>query len=48
MWDTHNKLQHGDNYNHWKILDLHLDFIYFYFFWPYAKPNPTQLPKHRT
>jgi len=22
MSDTHNKLQHGNNHNHWKILDL--------------------------
>jgi len=25
MSDTHTKLQYGNNYNHWKILDLLLD-----------------------
>ena len=31
MSDTHNKLQYGINYSHWKILDLVLDFSYIYF-----------------
>jgi len=29
MSDTHNKLQHGNNYNHCKILDLVLDQSFF-------------------
>jgi len=32
----------GNNYNHWKILDLVLDLNYF------SSPNPTHLPKHQT
>jgi len=40
MSDTHTKLlQFGNNYNHWKILDLALDFNYFSF----VNPNPTHL-----
>ena len=31
MSDIHNKLQYGNNYNHWKILDLVLDVNYFSF-----------------
>ena len=31
MSDTHDNLQYGNNYNHWKILDLFLDLNYFYF-----------------
>jgi len=26
MSDTHNKLQYGNNNNHWKVLDLVVDF----------------------
>ena len=37
MSDTHNKLHHGNNYNHWKILDLVLDLNYFSF----SNPNQT-------
>jgi len=42
MSDTHNKLQYGNNYNYWKLLDfvLNLNFISF------TDPNPTHLPKH--
>jgi len=28
MSDTHKKLQYGNNYNHWKILDLVLDIFF--------------------
>ena len=42
MSDTH-KLQYGNNYNHWKILDLVLDLNYFSF----SNPNPTHLPKQQ-
>ena len=38
------KLQHGNNYNYWKILDLVLDLNYFSF----SKPNPAHLLKHQT
>ena len=37
MSDTRNKLQHGNNYKHWKILDLVLDLNYF----PFSNPNQT-------
>jgi len=46
MSDTHNKLQYGNNYNHWKILDLVLDLNYFSCSNP--NPNPTHLSKHPT
>jgi len=46
MSDTHNKLQYGNNYSHWKFLDLVLDLHYFYFSNP--NPNPTHLPKDQT
>jgi len=42
MSDNHNKLQHGNKYNHWNKLDLGLDVNYF----SYSNPNPTHLPKH--
>ena len=42
MSDTHNKLQYGNTYNHWKILDLALDLNYFSF----SNSNQTHLPKH--
>jgi len=48
MSDTHNKLQYGYNYNHWKIMDLVLDLKYFCFCNPNIKPNTTHLPKHQT
>ena len=48
MWDTHNKLQYGNNHNHWKILDLILDLNYFSFSNPNPNPKPTHLPKHQT
>jgi len=44
MSDTHNKLQYGNNYRHWKILVLALDLSYFSF----SNPNPTHLRKHQT
>jgi len=37
MSDTHNMLQYGNNYNHWKILDLVLDRNCISF----SNPNPT-------
>jgi len=48
MSDTHNKLQNGNNYKHWKILDLVLDLNYFSFSNPDPNTNPTHLPKHQT
>jgi len=36
MSDTHNKLQYGNKYNHWKILDLALHLNYF----SVSNPNP--------
>jgi len=39
MSDTHNNLQRGNNYKHWKILDLVLDLNY-YFFLTLIKPYP--------
>ena len=48
MLDTHNKLQYRNNYNHWKILDIVLDFKYFSFSNPNGNPNQTHLPKHQT
>jgi len=48
MSDTHNKLQNGNNYNHWKILELVLDLNYFSFFNPVTNPNPTHLARHQT
>ena len=41
MSDTHNKLQYGNKYNHWKILDLFLDLNYFF-----SNPNPNLNPTH--
>jgi len=41
MSDTHKKLQHGNNYKHWKILDLVLHLNYFSF----SNPNQT-LSRH--
>jgi len=46
MSDTHNKLQYGNNYNHWKILDLVLDINYICFSNMNPNPNPTHLPEH--
>jgi len=31
MSDTYNKLQYGNNYNQWKMLDFILDFNHFFF-----------------
>jgi len=42
MSDARNKLQYGNNYDHWKILDLFLNLNDF----PYYNPNLTRLPKH--
>jgi len=44
MSDTHNKLQYGNKYNHWKLLDLVLDLNYFSF----SNLNSTNVPKHQT
>ena len=46
MLDTHNKLQYGNNYNHWKISELLLDINYISFSNPKPNPNPTHIPKH--
>jgi len=50
MSDTHNKLQYqyGNNYNHWKIMDVDVDLNYFSFSSPiqtltqhtYLNPEP--------
>ena len=42
MSDTHNKLKYGNNYNHWKMLDLVLDLNYI----PYSNSIPTHFRKH--
>jgi len=44
MSDTHNRLQYGNNYNHWKILDLVLDLSCILL--SNQNPNPTHLPKY--
>jgi len=41
MSGNHNKLQHGNNFNHWQFSDLVVSFSY-----PNPNPNPTHLPKH--
>jgi len=46
MSDTRNKLQYGNNYSRWKILDLVLDLNYFSFSNPNS--NSTHLRKHQT
>ena len=46
MLDTQDKLQYGNNYNHWKTLGLFLNLDFFSFSNPI--PNPTHLPKHQT
>jgi len=46
MSDTHSKVQDGNNYKHWKILDLVLDLNYFSISNPNL--NPKHLPKHIT
>jgi len=48
MPDTHNKVQNGNNDNHWKILDLVWDLNYFSFSYGNQYPNPKHLPKHQT
>jgi len=42
MSGTHNKLQHGKKFNHWKISDFVVDLNYLSF----SHPNLTHLPKH--
>ena len=42
MSDTHNKLQYGNKYNHWKKKNFVLDLNYFSF----SNAKPTHLPKH--
>jgi len=39
---THNKLQHGNNFKHWKFSDLVVDLHYLSF----SHPNPTHFTKH--
>jgi len=39
MSDTYNKPLHGNNYNHWKILDILSDLKYISFSNTNAKPN---------
>ena len=46
MSSTHNKLLHGNNFNHWKFSDLVIDLNYFSFSYPNPNPNPMHLPKH--
>jgi len=48
MSGIYNKLQYGNNYNQWKIMDLVLDLNSFSFSNPVPNPNPTHLPKQRT
>jgi len=45
--DTNNKLLRGNNFIHWKTLDLVLDLNYFSLSNPDPNPNPTHLPKHQ-
>jgi len=45
-WDTNNKLQHGNKYKHWTILNLVLGLNCFSFSNP--NPKPTHQPKHQT
>jgi len=46
MSGTHNRLEYGNNFHHWKLSDLVVDLNYFSF--PHHNPNPnlTHLPKH--
>jgi len=46
MSGTHNKLYHGNNFNHWKFSDLDVDLNYFSFCHPNPNPNTTHLLKH--
>ena len=46
MSGTHNKLQHGKNFNHWKFSDFVVDLNCFYFSHPNPNHNLTHLPKH--
>ena len=43
-----NKLQYGNNCNHWKILDLVLDLNCVSSSNPNPTPNPAHSPKHET
>jgi len=47
MSDNHTKLQYGNKQNQRKILDIILDFIYFYFSNCSINSNPTCLTKHQ-
>ena len=42
MSDARNKLQRGNNFNHWKLLDFDLGLNYFSF----SNHDPTHSPKH--
>jgi len=46
MSGTHNKLLHGNNFNHWKFSDSDVDLNYISFSHPNPNPYPTHLPKH--
>jgi len=46
MSGIHNKLLHGNNFNHWKFSDLVVDLNYFSFSRPNPNPYPADLPKH--
>ena len=47
MSGARSKLQHRNNFNHWKFLDLVVDLNYISFSRPNRNPNPTHLPKHK-
>ena len=44
MSDTHNKLQYGNDYKHWKISDVVLNLNNYYF----SNPNQTHLLERQT
>jgi len=46
MSGTHNKLYHGNYFNHWKFSDFVIGHNYFSFSHPSINRNPTHLPKH--
>ena len=46
MPGTHNKVLHGNNFNHGKFSDLVIDLKYFTFSYRNRNPNPKHLPKH--
>jgi len=48
MSGTHNKLQHGKNFNHWKYFGRICWPKLFFFFSPKPNPIPTHLLKHES